>query len=133
MSMQDPIADMLTRIRNAQAVNETKISLPSSRLKKSMLKILQQEGYINNFDVVDDSENNKSTISVELRYYNGKPVINKIKRISKPSLRVYKGAAEMPTVASGMGVVIVSTSEGVMTGSAAKSMKLGGEILCSVE
>lgn len=132
MSMQDPIADMLTRIRNAQAVNEKNISLPASRLKKAMLSVLQQEGYIDSFDVITESEN-KSFVKIELRYYQGKPVIQKIKRISKPSLRVYKSAVEMPSIDSGMGVVIVSTSQGIMTGAAAKALNLGGEILCSVE
>jgi len=132
MSMQDPIADMLTRIRNAQAVNDTSIHFPASQLKKAVLTVLQQEGYINSFEI-NEAGKGKSDISVELRYYQGKPVIKKIKRISKPSLRVYTTAADMPIVSSGMGIVIVSTSEGVMSGGAAKARKLGGELLCSVE
>ncbi|MDX1902001.1 MAG: 30S ribosomal protein S8 [Gammaproteobacteria bacterium] len=143
MSMQDPIADMLTRIRNAQAVGETNISLPASQLKKAILNVLQQEGYINSFEVSEETvaakgkrkatKTGKSSLAVELKYYQGKPVIQKIKRISKPSMRVYRGVNDLPVVTSGLGIVIVSTSEGVMTGATAKSRKLGGEILCSVE
>ncbi len=131
MSMQDPIADMLTRIRNAQSVGEKKISFPSSTIKKAILSVMKKEGYIQNFDsTVKDAKHN---ISVELSYFEGKPVIKKIKRISRVSLRTYKGSQDLPVVCSGMGIAIVSTSHGVMTGSEAKSRNLGGEVLCTVE
>jgi small subunit ribosomal protein S8 len=131
MSMQDPVADMLTRLRNAQAVNEMKISLPSSKLKKAILKVLQEEGYIESFEEVVDA--GKKDINVALKYYEGEPVISKIKRISKPGLRVYKSNTQLPTVLAGMGVAIISTSQGVMTERSARAQKLGGEVLCTVE
>ena len=129
--MQDPIADMLTRIRNAQAVNETKVNLPCSLVKTAILKVLKDEGYIENYEVVATGV--KKDLSVTLKYYQGRPVIEKIKRVSTPGLRIYKRTNEIPTVLAGMGVAIVSTSKGVMTGKSARAQKLGGEILCTVE
>lgn len=131
MSMQDPIADMLTRIRNAQAVGEKQIQLPGSKLKVAILRVLLEEGYISQFDeIITDG---KKTIIVLLKYYQGRPVIEKIARVSKPSLRVYKRNDNLPTVRAGMGIAIISTSKGVMTERNARAQKLGGEILCIVE
>jgi small subunit ribosomal protein S8 len=131
MSMQDPIADMLTRIRNAQLVQEKSVSMPASRLKASILNVLKSEGYIQDFH--SSETDGKGTLQVELKYYLGKGVIEKIKRISKPGIRVYKKSHEMPSILGGMGVAVVSTSKGVMTEKSARSQKLGGEILCTVE
>jgi len=131
MSMQDPIADMLTRIRNAQAVGEKQISLPFSRLKGAILEVLKEEGYIENFEVV--SGDSKSTVQVALKYYQGRPVIEKIKRVSRPGLRVYKRSDELPTVRGGMGIAIISTPQGVMADKKARSQNVGGEVLCIVE
>lgn len=131
MSMQDPIADMLTRIRNAQAVAEAQIRMPSSTLKVAILKVLQQEGYIENYEVVTDE--GKKYVTLVLKYYQGRPVIDKIKRISRAGLRVYKGSNELPIVRAGMGIAIVSTPKGVMTSQAARAQNLGGEVLCTVE
>jgi len=131
MSMQDPIADMLTRIRNAQAVGEKQVSMPSSKLKVAILDVLKSEGYIDNHEVtVDDG---KKKLNVLLRYYQGRPVIEKIKRISRTGLRVYKTADNLPKVRAGMGIAIISTSKGVMTERAARAQNLGGEVLCTVE
>jgi len=129
--MQDPIADMLTRIRNAQAVGEQLVKMPSSKIKVAILKVLQDEGYIQGFEVTDQAT--KPVVNVTLKYYLGRPVIEKIKRISKLGLRIYKGSDELPVVRAGMGIAIVSTSKGVMTGRAAQSQQLGGEVLCTVE
>jgi small subunit ribosomal protein S8 len=131
MSMQDPIADMLTRIRNAQQVGSQKTVMPASNLKVAILKVLQSEGYIEGFEVKNDA--GKKDITVTLKYYQGRPVIEKIGRVSRVGLRIYKGSKQMPVVRAGMGIAIVSTSKGVMTERAARSQKLGGEILCTVE
>lgn len=131
MAMQDPIADMLTRIRNAQAVGEKQVSLPASKLKVAILKVLQDEGYIESYELV--TTGNKKNICVALKYYDGKAVIDMIKRVSKPGLRIYKNKDSIPTVRSGMGISIVSTSKGVMTERAARAQNLGGEVLCMVE
>jgi small subunit ribosomal protein S8 len=131
MSMQDPISDMLTRIRNAQAAKEKVVKMPSSKLKLAMLKVLQDEGYIQDFQLNENG--NKKDISVGLKYYQGKSVIEKIKRVSRPGLRVYRTCKELPVVKAGMGIAIISTPSGVMTGKAAAAQRLGGEVLCTVE
>jgi small subunit ribosomal protein S8 len=129
MSMQDPIADMLTCIRNAHHRSKPEVNMPSSKLKASVAKVLLDEGYINGFSV---SEDVKPTLTVELKYFDGKPVIEEIKRISKPSLRQYSGSDSLPQVRSGLGIAIISTSKGVMTDRAARAAGIGGEILCTV-
>jgi small subunit ribosomal protein S8 len=131
MSMHDPIADMLTRIRNAQAVSEKQITLPASKLKAAILHVLKEEGYIEDYET--NTADGKSNLNVKLKYYQGKPVIEKIARVSKPGLRVYKRTTALPTVRAGMGIVIVSTPKGIMTERSARAQKLGGEILCTVE
>jgi small subunit ribosomal protein S8 len=132
MSMQDPIADMLTRIRNAQAVGHTEITFPASKKKQSLLAVLKDEGYIIDFKIipVDDAKKN---IQVTLKYYQGRPVIEKIRRVSSPGLRIYKQKNALPVVNAGMGIAIVSTSKGLMTERTARAQKLGGEIMCTVE
>lgn len=127
----DPIADMLTRIRNAQAVGHVGIKLPASTHKTAILAVLKEEGYINDFDVVANGA--KKDITVTLKYFQERPVISKIQRVSRPGLRVYKHSNEMPTVLAGMGIAIVSTPKGVMTAKAARAQNIGGEILCVVE
>ncbi|MGB0474131.1 MAG: 30S ribosomal protein S8 [Porticoccaceae bacterium] len=129
MSMQDPIADMLTCIRNAHHRSKPEVNMPSSKLKASVAKVLLDEGYINGFSV---SEDVKPTLTVELKYFDGKPVIEEIKRMSKPSLRQYSGSDSLPQVRSGLGIAIISTSKGVMTDRAARAAGIGGEILCTV-
>ena len=129
MSMQDPVADMLTCIRNAHHRSKPEVSMPSSKLKVSVAKVLQDEGYIGGFGVSDDV---KPTLTVELKYFEGKPVIEEITRISKPSLRQYNGSKDLPQVRSGLGIAIVTTSRGVMTDRAARAAGIGGEILCTV-
>ncbi|MDB2649958.1 30S ribosomal protein S8 [Porticoccaceae bacterium] len=129
MSMQDPVADMLTCIRNAHHRSKPEVSMPSSKLKASVAKVLQDEGYIGGFSVSDDV---KPTLTVELKYFEGKPVIEEITRISKPSLRQYNGSKDLPQVRSGLGIAIVTTSRGVMTDRAARAAGIGGEILCTV-
>lgn len=131
MSMQDPISDMLTRIRNAQAVSQEFVRFPASNFKKAILAVMQDEGYILNFEEIADG--NKKDMNVTLKYYQGRPVIEKIKRVSRPGLRIYKRHDELPTVLGGMGIAIVSTSKGVMTEKTARSQKLGGEVLCTIE
>ena len=129
MSMQDPIADMLTRIRNAHHRSKPEVTMPSSKLKTSVAKVLLDEGYIGGFNV---SEEVKPTLTVDLKYFEGKPVIEEITRMSKPSLRLYVGSDDLPKVRSGLGVAIVSTSNGVMTDRAARAAGIGGEVLCTV-
>ncbi len=129
MSMQDPIADMLTRIRNAHHRSKPVVTMPSSKLKASVAKVLLDEGYIGGFNV---SEEVKPTLTVDLKYFEGKPVIEEITRMSKPSLRLYVGSDDLPKVRSGLGVAIVSTSNGVMTDRAARAAGIGGEVLCTV-
>lgn len=130
MSMQDPISDMLTRIRNGQATNKVKVGMPSSKLKVAIAGVLKDEGYINDYAVQDVG--GKPELSVALRYYEGKPVISSIKRGSRPSLRLYKGKDALPEVLGGLGVAIVSTSQGLMTDRAARAGGHGGEVLCYV-
>lgn len=132
MVMQDPIADLLTRIRNAQQVKKTKVEVPSSKLKETIVKVLKEEGYINDYAVSND-EKAKKTLTVVLKYFNGKPVIESIKRVSKPSLRQYVGNSDIPRVRGGLGIAIVSTPKGVMSDKSARKLNLGGEILCVVE
>jgi small subunit ribosomal protein S8 len=129
MTMQDPIADLLTRIRNAQQARHASVSMPSSKLKVAICEVLKREGYIEGFEVDGAA---KATLSVELRYYQGRPVIEEIRRISRPGLRAYRGASELPRVRDGFGVSIVSTSKGVMTDREAKAQGFGGEVLCTV-
>lgn len=129
MSMQDPLADMLTRIRNNLARSKATVSMPSSKLKVSVAEILQQEGYISNYAVEGDV---KKTLTIELKYFEGKPVIEMIKRFSLPSVRRYRSKSELPTVIGGLGVAIVSTSKGVMTDKSARAQGVGGEVLCVV-
>ncbi len=130
MSMQDPIADMFTRIRNAQRANHVEVALPSSKVKIAIAKVLQEEGYISGFTV--ETEAHLVTLKIALKYFNDKPVIELIRRISRPGLRKYTSAKEMPEVMDKLGVAIVSTSQGVMTGRAAVAAGQGGEILCYV-
>ena len=130
MSMSDPVADMLTRIRNAQGAEKTAVLMPSSTLKVDIAKVLKEEGYIDDFAVrVAD---NKAILEVALKYYAGKPVIEKIERISRPGLRIYKSRDDLPRVMNGLGVAIVSTSKGVMTDRKARATGVGGEVLCIV-
>ena len=130
MSMTDPIADMLTRIRNAQAVGKTLVSIPSSKLKVSIAEVLKDEGYIESYSTRDNE--GKEELEIGLKYYAGEPVIEKIERVSRPGLRVYKGRDELPRVMNGLGVAIVSTSKGVMTDRKARATGVGGEVLCIV-
>ena len=129
MSMHDPISDMLTRIRNAQRSNKVAVAMPSSKLKCAIAKVLKEEGYIEDFSVSTDA---KPELSIVLKYYSGRPVIEQIKRVSRPGLRVYKGSGEIPAVMNGLGVAIVSTSKGVMTDRKARAAGVGGELLCIV-
>lgn len=130
MSMTDPISDMLTRIRNAQAISKAEVSMPSSTLKAALAKVLKEEGFINDFAVSE--ENGKAILNITLKYYDGKPVIERIRRASRPGLRLYKGKDELPKVMGGLGVAIISTSAGVMTDRAARAAGHGGEVLCYV-
>jgi small subunit ribosomal protein S8 len=129
--MQDPIADMLTRIRNAQMIGEKQITLPASKLKVSILKVLLEEGYITSYESF--KTDGKTNLGVTLKYYQGRPVIEKIKRTSRNGLRIYRGADKLPIVRAGMGIAIISTSKGVMTERNARAQNLGGEVLCTVE
>jgi len=130
MSMSDPISDMLTRIRNAQLTEKVSVRMPSSKLKKAIAQVLQDEGYIDGFVVRENA--GLPEMEVALKYYAGRPVIEKIERISKPGLRIYKGRDDLPRVMNGLGVAIVSTSRGVMTDRKARSLGVGGEVLCVV-
>lgn len=130
MSMSDPIADMLTRIRNAQMVEKKSVRLPVSKLKLAIAKVLHDEGYIESFSVSDDK--GKPSLDIELKYYDGKPVIERIERVSRPGLRIYRGHTQLPEVQNGLGVAIVSTPKGVMTDRHARAAKIGGEVLCLV-
>jgi small subunit ribosomal protein S8 len=130
MSMSDPIADMLTRIRNAQMVNKADVSMPSSKVKSAIASVLKDEGYVEDFAV--NANDGKPTLTIILKYYAGSPVIETIKRISTPGLRVYKGSQEIPKVMNGLGVTIMSTSKGVMTDRKAQAAGIGGELLCIV-
>lgn len=130
MSMSDPIADLLTRIRNAQMAAKPTVDCPSSTIKLAILDVLKQEGYINGFSVNDDVI--KPILTVELKYFEGKAVIEEIHRGSKPGLRLYSGADDLPKVRAGLGVAIISTNKGVMTGQSARKAGIGGEVLCTV-
>lgn len=130
MSMQDPVSDMLTRIRNGQAAGKVSVTMPSSRLKNAIAAVLRDEGYIANFTVAE--QGSKADLTVELRYFQGKPVIDYIKRVSRPGLRIYRGKDELPSVRGGLGIAIISTSQGVMTDRAARKAGQGGEIVAFV-
>jgi len=130
MSMTDPIADMLTRSRNALSANKQVVAIPSSKLKIAVAKLLKEEGYISNVNVKDID--GKPVLEITLKYYEGKPVIEYLKRVSTPGLRVYKGKVELPSVMNGLGIAIVSTSKGLMTDRAARKANHGGEVLCYV-
>ena len=130
MSMQDPLSDMLTRIRNAQMAGKTSVEMPGSKLKAAVAAVLKDEGYIASFAAADSD--GKPRLSIELKYYEGKPVIAEIDRISRPGLRNYSGKDGLPSVRNGLGVAIVSTSRGVMTDRAARAAGVGGEVLCTV-
>ena len=130
MSMTDPIADFLTRIRNGQRSGKPEVGMPASRIKLALAKVLKEEGYIDDFAVVDDGA--KPTLTVRLKYYQGRPVIDRIERVSRPGLRVYKGKDDLPRILGGMGVAIISTSRGVMTDREARAGGHGGEVLCIV-
>ena len=131
MSMSDPIADMLTRIRNGQNISLEKVTMPSSRVKESVAAVLRDEGYIESFET-EDLPGNKRNLMVSLKYFDGKPVIAKIQRVSRPGLRIYRKKDEVPKVLGGLGVAIVSTSKGLMSDRAARSAGVGGEILCVI-
>ncbi|MDQ5942874.1 MAG: small subunit ribosomal protein [Pseudomonadota bacterium] len=130
MSMSDPISDMLTRIRNAQMAEKASVAMPSSKLKVAIAKVLKDEGYVEDFAVRDGA--GKPTLEIGLKYYAGRPVIERIERVSKPGLRVYKGSTDIPRVMNGLGVAIVSTPQGVMTDRKARDSNVGGEVLCIV-
>jgi small subunit ribosomal protein S8 len=130
MSMTDPIADMLVRIRNAQLVGHTEVAMPASKLKASIAQVLKQEGYIEDFAVRENGA--KAELRIGLKYYAGRPVIERLERVSKPGLRVYKGRDDIPRVMNGLGVAILSTSRGVMTDRKARADGVGGEVLCIV-
>src|SRR5204862_4556364 len=139
MSMHDPVADMLTRIRNAQMVGHTDVVMPASRLKASIAQVLKDEGYIEDFVIRDRSVaggkekgSAKKELRIGLKYYAGRPVIERLERVSKPGLRVYKGSDDIPRVMNGLGVAILSTSRGVMTDRKARADGVGGEVLCIV-
>ena len=130
MSMSDPIADMLTRIRNAQGVNKTSVVMPSSKVKVAIANVLKDEGYIEDFAVVDAA--GKTELKIGLKYYAGRPVIERLERVSRPGLRIYKGKDDIPSVMNGLGVAIVSTPRGVMTDRKARATGVGGEVICYV-
>jgi small subunit ribosomal protein S8 len=127
--MQDPISDMLTRIRNGQAASKVSVKMPSSKQKVAIAAVLKAEGYVSDFSVAGDT---KPELEVTLKYFEGKKVIDTIKRVSRPGLRIYKGASDLPKVMAGLGIAIISTSHGVMTDRAARKASIGGEIICYV-
>ena len=129
MSMNDTISDLLTRIRNGQMSNKDKVTIPSSKMKEALCKVMLEEGYIEGINIEESEYKN---IIVDLKYYEGKPVIDFIQRISRPGLRIYKSSNEIPLVKNGLGICIVSTSQGLMTGKVAKEKKYGGEIICYI-
>jgi small subunit ribosomal protein S8 len=129
MSMQDPLADMLTRIRNGQMAKKTAVTMPSSKTKIAVAKVLVEEGYVTSYSVNEEA---KAELTVELKYFEGKPVIDSLKRVSRPGLRIYKAKDEVPNVLGGLGIAIVSTNKGVMTDRAARAAGVGGEVLCYV-
>jgi small subunit ribosomal protein S8 len=130
MSMSDPIADLLTRIRNAQAVDKASVVMPSSKLKVAIAKVLKDEGYVEDYAVTETG--GKAELKIVLKYYSGRPVIERLERVSKPGLRVYKGRNEIPQVMNGLGVAIISTPKGLMTDRKARATGLGGEVICYV-
>lgn len=130
MTMQDPIADMFTRIRNAQVMTKAAVTLPSSGLKEAIAKVLEQEGFIQGYAV--DRQDARATLTIQLKYYEGRPVISELARVSRPGLRVYKGKTDLPVVKNGLGVTIVSTPKGVLSDREARRLGLGGEVLCRV-
>jgi small subunit ribosomal protein S8 len=130
MSMSDPISDMLTRIRNAQLAEKETVVMPSSKLKVAIARVLQDEGYVEGFNVINDGS--KSTLEIGLKYYAGRPVIEKIQRVSRPGLRIYKGSKDIAKVMNGLGIAIVSTPRGLMTDRRARADGVGGEVLCIV-
>ena len=130
MSMTDPIADMLTRIRNGQKARKVSVSMPASRQKEAVAAVLKDEGYITDFET--SGEGAAKSLSIELKYYEGTPVIEKVRRVSKPGLRVYRGKEDLPKVLGGLGVAIVSTSAGVMSDRQAREKGIGGEVICVV-
>jgi small subunit ribosomal protein S8 len=130
MSMTDPVADLLTRIRNGQSARKPSVTMASSKLKASILKVLKDEGYISDFNV--DPSDGRPQLTVDLKYYEGRPVIDRLERVSRPGLRIYRGKDEMPKVLGGMGTVIISTPRGVMTDKAARAIGQGGEVICIV-
>ena len=130
MSMSDPIADMLTRIRNAQMVEKGAVTMPSSKLKVAIAQVLKDEGYIDGFSIKNDA--GKHELEIALKYYAGRPVIERIERVSRPGLRIYKGRHDLPQVMNGLGVAIVTTPQGVMTDRKARAAGIGGEVLCYV-
>ena len=129
MSMQDPIADMLTRIRNGHAASKVSVAMPSSKQKVAIAQLLKEEGYIADYKVSGDT---KAELEVELKYFQGKPVVELIQRVSRPGLRIYKKRGELPKIMNGLGIAVVSTSKGVMTDRAARKAGMGGEIICYV-
>lgn len=129
MSMQDPIADLLTRIRNGQAVGKVAVSMPSSKQKLAIANLLKEEGYIADVKVTGDV---KKVLEITLKYYHGKPVVEFIKRVSRPGLRIYKSCAELPKIQNGLGIAVISTSKGLMTDRAARKSGIGGEVICYV-
>ncbi|WNO09718.1 30S ribosomal protein S8 [Teredinibacter sp. KSP-S5-2] len=131
MSMQDPLADMLTRIRNSQQVGKASVAMPCSKLKRNVAQVLKDEGYIADY-AVDETNPAKPVLNIELKYFEGKPVIAELSRYSRPGLRAYAGKTELPSVRGGLGIAIVSTSKGVMTDRAARAAGVGGEVLCTV-
>ena len=130
MSMQDPISDMLTRIRNGQSAQMTEVTMPGSKMKTEIARVLKEEGYINDYS--ESNDGNKKKLNVQLRYYQGKPVIDQIRRVSRPGLRIFKPLNELPSVNGGLGIAIVSTSKGIMTDRKARSIGQGGEVVCVV-
>ncbi|MFN3829670.1 MULTISPECIES: 30S ribosomal protein S8 [Tepidimonas] len=130
MSMSDPIADMLTRIRNAQMVEKASVTMPASKLKTAIAQVLKDEGYIDGFQIKE--QGGKKELEIALKYYAGRPVIERIERVSRPGLRVYRGAKDIPQVMNGLGVAIVTTPKGVMTDRKARAAGVGGEVLCYV-
>jgi small subunit ribosomal protein S8 len=130
MSMTDPIADLLTRIRNAQLARKTEVSVSSSKLKTALVKVLKDEGYVADFRTA--SEGAKNTLTIELKYFDGRPVIDRLERVSRPGLRIYRGKTELPKIQGGLGTAIVSTPKGVMTDKQARAIGQGGEVLCIV-
>ena len=130
MSMTDPIADFLTRIRNGQRSGKPEVAMPASRMKLALARVLKEEGYLDDFAVAEDG--GKATLTVRLKYFQGRPVIDRLERVSRPGLRIYRGKTELPKIQGGLGTAIVSTPKGVMTDKQARAIGQGGEVLCIV-